>query len=209
MAVLLTGGSALAWALPPESLDWQPALVWREPWRWWTAAFVHWSALHLVANLGAALLVALFGLVGRVPASIALAWGLAWPLTHLGLLLQPDLLHYGGLSGVLHAGVTAAIVYLLLCAPGARRRIALALGIGLLAKLTVEAPWGPALRPLPGWDIEVAPLAHATGAVAGALTASLCTLASRWLAARRVTAPAAAARAWQQPLRQPRSGPWP
>jgi rhomboid family GlyGly-CTERM serine protease len=200
VAVLLIGGSALAWGLPPESLDWQPALVWREPWRWWTAAFVHWSALHLVANLGAALLVTLFGLVARVPASIALAWGLAWPLTHLGLLLQPGLLHYGGLSGVLHAGIAAAIVYLLLCAAGARRRIALALGIGLLVKLTVEAPWGPALRQLPGWDIEIAPLAHTTGAAAGAamgaLTAILRAQAGRWRAGRRVTAPAAAARAW-------------
>ena len=29
----------------------------------------------------------------------AWAWFVAWPLTHLGLLLQPSLLHYGGLSG--------------------------------------------------------------------------------------------------------------
>ncbi len=186
LAAGLIGGSVIAWWLPTGQLDWQPARVWREPWRWWTAAFVHWSALHLMANLGAALLVTLFGLVARVPASVALAWLLAWPLTHLGLLLQPGLLHYGGLSGVLHAGVAAAIVYLVRCAPGMRRRIALALGAGLLVKLGAEAPWGPALRQLPGWDIAVAPLAHATGALAGAG----CALASLWRA--RLTAPAAA-----------------
>ena len=190
LAAVLIGGSVLAWWLPTERLDWQPALVWREPGRWWTAAFVHWSALHLVANLGAALLVTLFGLVARVPAAIALAWLLAWPLTHLGLLLQPSLPHYGGLSGVLHAGVAAVIVYLIWCAPGTRRRIALALGAGLLVKLGVEAPWGPALRQLPGWDIAVAPMAHATGALAGAL----CGLVAALLmpAPTPTTAPAAA-----------------
>ena len=38
--------------------------------------------------------------------------GLARPLTQLGLLMRPDLLHYGGLSGVLHAGVAAAALWL-------------------------------------------------------------------------------------------------
>ena len=48
------------------------------------------------------------------------AWACAWPLTQLGLLVRPDLLHYGGLSGVLHAG--AAIVALHLVWRGARLR---------------------------------------------------------------------------------------
>jgi hypothetical protein len=40
-------------------------------------------------------------------------------------------------------------------------------------KLLIEAPWGPALRHPPDWDIAIAPLAHATGAIAG--------LAAAWL----------------------------
>jgi hypothetical protein len=48
------------------------------------------------------------------------AWVCAWPLTQLGLLMRPDLSHYGGLSGVLHAG--AAIVALHLVWRGARAR---------------------------------------------------------------------------------------
>jgi len=47
----------------------------------------------------------------RAPRAAAFAWFVAWPLTHL-LMAVPDsahlaqsLQHYGGLSGVLHAGV--------------------------------------------------------------------------------------------------------
>jgi len=167
----LVAGAAVGWFVPTALWDWQPGLAGQQPWRWWTAAFVHWSPLHAAANLGAALLVALFGAVARVPARVALAWMLAWPLTHLGLLVAPGLLHYGGLSGVLHAGVAVVIVWLVLRAPGARRHIALALGAGLLLKLGFEAPWGAPLRQAPGWDIAVVPLAHATGTLAGALCA--------------------------------------
>ena len=38
----------------------------------------------------------------------SLAWLLSWPLTQWGLMLQPELLHYGGLSGVLHGGAAIA-----------------------------------------------------------------------------------------------------
>jgi hypothetical protein len=46
-------------------------------------------------------------------------------------------------------------------------------GAGLLAKLWLEQPWGPVLRDAADWDIAVAPLAHATGALAGALCGAL------------------------------------
>ena len=39
---------------------------------------------------------------------------------------------------------------------------------GLAAKLALEAPWGPPTRSVPGWDLAIAPLAHAAGALAGA-----------------------------------------
>ena len=40
---------------------------------------------------------------------------------------------------------------------------------GLVIKLWTEQPWGPPLRHTAEWDIAVAPLAHATGALAGLL----------------------------------------
>ena len=163
--------AAVAWGLPREALDWQPALVASQPWRALSAAFVHWSALHLAANLAGTLVVAAFGLAARVPAAAALAWLAAWPLTHLGLLLRPDLVHYGGLSGVLHAGVAVAACGLLFDADRRRGWLGFAVLAGLAAKLVVEAPWGPALQQAPGWDISLAPFAHATGTVAGLLCA--------------------------------------
>jgi hypothetical protein len=37
----------------------------------------------------------------------------------------------------------------------------------LLVKVVSESPWGAPLRQVPGWDIAVAPFAHASGLVAG------------------------------------------
>ncbi len=182
LAVAAAGlaGSLLAWWLPATLLDWQPALASSEPWRAFTAAWVHWSPRHLAANLAGVLAVAALGWVARLPALAALAWVLAWPLTQLGLLLRPELAHYGGLSGVLHAGVVVAAVWLMLTASkGLQRRIGLAIALGVVTKLWLETPWGPALRTSAEWDIAVAPLAHATGALAGASCAALLALLAR------------------------------
>ena len=173
----LLGASALAgWTLPTESIDWQPALAWREPWRALTAVGVHYSAQHLIANLIGTGVAGLFGVVAQVPARLAWAWLAAWPLTQTGLLLRPDLAHYGGLSGVLHAGVTAVGVFLLLTGTRAQRWVGAAVLAGLCAKIASESPWGAPLRHPAGWDIAVAPLAHATGALAGAACAAIALL---------------------------------
>ena len=172
----MAGGSLVAWWLPAPLLDWQPALARTEPWRAITAAFVHWSALHLAANLGAAAAVAAYGAAAGLPRGAALAWVLAWPLTQIGLLTQPLLLHYGGLSGVLHGGVAVACLWLLVRGSGGRRAIGAMVMTGLFIKLGLEQPWGPPLRTGEGFDIATAPLAHATGAVAGLACAAL------WLA---------------------------
>ena len=157
-------GAALA-----QALDWQPTRLATEPWRAVTAAWVHLSPLHLGANLLGTALVAALGVVAGCGRRAALAWALAWPLTQLGLLAQPQLLHYGGLSGVLHAAVVVAALQLVLCDIGPRRAIGAALLVGVAAKLLLEAPWAGPLRQVAGWDIAIAPLAHASGACAGAL----------------------------------------
>jgi len=151
----------------PIDLDWQPALAWREPWRAWTAAAVHLSTLHLAANLAGVLVVAALGVAAGVPAAAAWAWFVAWPLTQFGLVWRPDLAHYGGLSGVLHAGVAIVAVYLVASGPGRPRRIGLAIAAGLVAKVLLEAPWGAAVVHPAGWDIGIAPFAHACGTLAG------------------------------------------
>ncbi len=170
-AAVLAAGTVVAFRVPSALLDWQPALAWAQPWRWWTAAWVHWSTLHLLANLAGLALVTALGLLARLPARAAWAWALAWPLTQLGLLLRPELPRFGGLSGVLHAGVAIVALHLLRStAEPRRRRIGALLLLGLALKLALEAPWGPVLQPRPGWDIAVVPWSHLCGTAAGLLT---------------------------------------
>ena len=180
LTAVLMGGALLGWWLPSAWLDWQPDLAATEPWRAWTAVFVHWSPLHLGSNLLAAAVVAAYGVASQVSRGFAGAWFLAWPLTQLGLLLKPDLAHYGGLSGLLHGGVAIVCLWLLVAAQGARRAIGAAVALGLAIKLVSESPWGPALQHSEEFDIAVAPIAHATGAAAGLLCGGLALLAHRW-----------------------------
>ena len=159
--------------IDPALIDWQPALAWRQPWRAFSAIGVHYSAAHLVGNLAGVALAGVFGVAALVPARLAWAWLAAWPLTHFGLLIRPDLAHYGGLSGVVHAGVAIVIVFVLVSGTRRQRLVGSAVLVGFCAKLLSEAPWGEALRHPAGWDIAVAPLAHTSGALAGAVCAVL------------------------------------
>ena len=170
-----------AHALPSGALDWQPGRWALEPWRLFSAAFVHWSAQHLMANLAGCAVLAALGWAARLPPRCTLAWALAWPLTQLGLQWQPGLQHFGGLSGVLHAGVAVAVVELLLRRRGRERLIGAAIGLGLVLKLALEQPLGAPLRRVEGWDIALVPFSHLSGALAGAL----CALAVLGLQRRR------------------------
>jgi rhomboid family GlyGly-CTERM serine protease len=155
-------------------LSWQPALAFGEPWRWWSAAWVHLSGLHLAANLLGGLLLGALAWLVDPPRIAAWAWALAWPLTHASLLLQPALLRYGGLSGVLHAGL--ALCACGLCERGrmpAQRWLGAALLTGLSCKVLLERPWAAPLVNAPGWDFAIAPLAHAAGLFWGVLLGAL------------------------------------
>jgi rhomboid family GlyGly-CTERM serine protease len=159
-----------------HALDWQPRHALTQPWRWWTAAWVHHSVAHLAVNLAGCAALAALGTAARLGRRWTMAWLLAWPLTHLGLLLQPTMAHYGGLSGVLHAGVAVATIALLTTPANhpsrqRRRRVGRLIGAGLLIKLVMERPWLVELQPAPWLGVAVAPLAHALGAAGGALAA--------------------------------------
>lgn len=167
-------GALAVLGLASGALDWQPALVRREPWRAWSAALVHLSGLHLAANLAGCALVGALGLLARVPQRSVSAWMVAWPLTQLALLARPDIGHYAGLSGVLHAGVAVVAVHLIATARGLRQAIGLALLAALALKVASETPWAAeALRHPEGWDIAIAPFAHASGLAAGATLSAL------------------------------------
>lgn len=164
----------------PATLDWQPALAATEPWRWWTAAFVHLSPAHLAANLAGCAVLAAFGQAARLPPRWAAAWLAAWPLGHLGLLAVPALAHYAGLSGMLHAGVAVAALGLAWSQAGRRRTIGLAVLAGAALKVLAERPWQGAVQTVPGWDIPVAPAGHASGLLAGLVCAAcVCALTPR------------------------------
>lgn len=179
----LVGGwmllSVLAWWWPAPLLDWQPERALHEPWRAWTALFIHWSEWHLLANLGAAAVVLAYGWYAPVRVAQALAFFVAWPITHAALVFKPDLAHYGGLSGVLHAGVAIVSLALIVRARGGRRAVGAAVMLGLVIKLATEQPWGPALQRTPEFDIAVAPVGHLAGALAGLVCGALALLATR------------------------------
>ncbi len=178
VAALLGLGSAIAYSVPAAALEWQPGLAASEPWRAFSGALVHYSTMHMAGNAAGIVLVAALGVAARAPWRLALAWIAAWPLTQLGLLVQPEIAHYGGLSGLVHAAVAIICVYLI----GAGHRV---LGGAMLAgeivKVLSEAPWGAPLRHPEGWDIAVAPLAHASGLIAGVLCALVAESLARML----------------------------
>lgn len=162
------------------ALDWQPSLAHSQPWRWWTPVAVHLSVQHWLGNAAGVMLVGVLGWAARLPPQAAWAWFMAWPLTHLALGLRPDLLRYGGASGILHAGVAVTAVWLVWWRQGPSRGLGVLIGAGLTLKVLSEAPWGPVLQAREDWDILIAPWAHATGTSAGAACALLISAWIRW-----------------------------
>lgn len=160
--------------------DWQPDLAWSQPWRWWTPVAVHLSMQHLLNNVTGVILVGGLGWAARLPQTAAWAWCMAWPLTHLSLLLRPELLRYSGASGVLHAGVAVTTVWLVIWHRGQLRWIGASMGLILLVKVLNEAPWGPVLQTREGWDIAIAPWAHATGSLTGIACGLLMSCRLHW-----------------------------
>ena len=107
--------------------------------------------MHLLANLLATALVAAYGWAARVPVEVALAWLVAWPFTHVALWAKPELLHYGGLSGVLHAGVAAVTVWLVLRGQGAHRTIGWMMLVGQASSCWSKSPGAPRCTLPPNW----------------------------------------------------------
>ncbi len=169
LCLLLALGCLTAWARG-QPLEWE---WWHDfaldAGSWWTAALVHRSPAHGLANLLALGALAVLGLALQVPRAQAWALAAAWPLSTLLLLLFPQIERYAGLSGVLHAAVAVLVVH---CAWSRDRHgWASLLGAGLAAKLLAEGAWSRPLVFEPEWGFAVATGAHLTGALAGLLCA--------------------------------------
>jgi hypothetical protein len=166
VAALVTATLPDAWL---DRLDWQPRLALIQPWRLWTAAAVHWTAAHLVLDLAGLLLLAALGYALGLPRRAVLAWALAWPLTQAGLWLHPGLPHYGGLSGVLHAGAAVLALQLLAEVRPTRRVAGWVLAAALGVKLVHEVLGGAVPLAAGQAGIAVSPWPHVSGAVCAAL----------------------------------------
>ena len=106
---LAAGGMGVAlaswWGGPGlhDALDWQRGRLTTQPWRWWSAAFVHLDTGHLAANLAGVAAVAAFGVatgLGRAADDLkpGLAATIAADLDHLAAAWPGDLP-----SGTIHA----------------------------------------------------------------------------------------------------------
>jgi hypothetical protein len=149
-----------------------PAQGWAHnpPTRWVSAAWAHASTPHLQANLLGCGLLAVLGWLSEVRARAALAWLLAWPLANGLLLLDPRLPAFMGASGVLHAGIAVLAVHLLL---NQRQALGVAVLAGLSVKVGFDLSHGLPTYPHPALGIDVSPLSHLTGTLAGLFFAGI------------------------------------
>lgn len=183
-ALVVCALQALA-PLPPW-LEYRHELLGAQPWRVFSAHFVHLNWEHAVVNVAAWIVVArLFSTEltsGRHLAVIAVsalgvsAW-LAW--------IHPEIAWYRGLSGVLHgiffAGAIAWTIAAMRLAD--KDKTSLFLPIALIAvgwaKVIAEQPAGSAM-PYAEWlDAAIVPQAHLAGSIIGTALGAMIALPAR------------------------------
>jgi membrane associated rhomboid family serine protease len=184
---LLGGGAVLvAWftgmappvpEFPAHPLAWDATGWLRHPWTLWTSAWVHTSLGNLAGNLLAIVGLAVAGaaLGARRPAAIALL--VAWPASTLALLIWPEVTHYAGLGGAIHAA--AAVLGVHIAARPAFKPFSPLLFAALALKLLAERGWAQPVAFDPSWGFNVVYAAHLTGALAGAACGALAVLLSK------------------------------
>ena len=162
------------WVLHPQA-GWHQSMA-----SWWATAWLHGSPEHLNRNLAGAALVGALGLVAKVRWPSSLAWFMAWPLTHVGMLWQTTLTSYIGLSGVLHAGAAVVGCHLVIHADRPTTRlVGCAWLLALACKIFMENPWQHVLFLSSASAIKVAPWAHFSGVIAGLVCGTLVHLLAR------------------------------
>ncbi len=168
LLALVAGVSFVACCLgQPAAWRWERDNPAAWPWTLWTAALTHLSTGHWLANTAALAALALLGHRLRVGTGAVLALFIAWPLSTLGLLHWPQLTHYSGLSGLVHAGVGVLIAHAAINSIAKPVGFVLAAGLGL--KLLSEHAWSAPLVYSNQWGFTVVQAAHLSGAAAGLL----------------------------------------
>ena len=157
-----------------------------ELWRLWTGHLVHGSWTHFAYDVGAAVLLCLA--FGR---ALRLLW--MAPLLSVGLLVAlPDVQHYYGLSGLLHAWVVTALADVVWRERGPRARLAAALLAGTIGKAALETALGTSLFTM-GLDFggPVLHASHLAGALVGLVGILAGAIANVTRAPRTASRPAA------------------
>lgn len=179
IAAFMTGTSTTGpWALHP-TLGWN-----QSAWTYWTCVWLHANNMHLISNLAGLGITLAWGWLFRLDLTAAIAWFIAWPITHLLLvLLDPHLASYYGLSSVLHAGLSIAASSLILRprddGPPHQATIGIALLGLLLIKCWLENPHFQSIIPRADLGMNVAPLSHWAGTISGLFVTLMATLLSK------------------------------
>lgn len=118
-------------------LIYQSDVLWSEPWRLWTAHWIHVGWSHAVLNLAALLLLPL--IFPLYPVSrFWLLLLLGSPLLSVALIIGlPELERYAGLSGILHGIYFSAALHAFVSRSD--RLVASILYLGLTIKLILES----------------------------------------------------------------------
>lgn len=170
LTLLLIGG-ALAVAAVPGCTPWlvydRPAILSGQVWRMFTGHWVHFSLRHLVYDM------APLGVAGWIIERRGLpgfGWLCAlapWAISAALLVLEPQMIICGGLSGL----ATAALVYLALCGlsdPPPWRWVCGAALLALAGKTAFELAAGrTVLDTLAGLPVVVSATSHVAGAASG------------------------------------------
>ncbi len=177
LAAALAVGIALAGDTGREFLRYdRPAIAAGEVWRLLSGHFAHLGTSHLVLNVAGLALVWFLVAAHLTRRQWLLVTVLVIGGIDLGFwFLQPQLIGYVGLSGLLHGLLAAGVVAGL----GSRRIEPIVLAVILVAKIAYEQLAGP----LPGSEATtggaVIVAAHAYGVVAGAVAAGLIRISVR------------------------------
>lgn len=154
------------------ALHWQSTTWTQKPWTLWTAPLVHLSGVHLVANLGALVCLAVLGRFQNAGRAAAIALLCTWPITTLGLVAWPQVTAYSGMSGLL-CGMLA-ILWAHATLRSAQKGLSYVLFALLVLKLLSEEGWAHPIAFDPEWGFNVVYAAHFAGAMAGAFFGLTC-----------------------------------
>ena len=133
-----------------------------DPWRWFSAHFVHADPGHLAWNVVATVILAVLlaqqGFRRLLPMTLACILAV-----NIGLVMDGNLARYCGFSGVLNGWF--AVLLLTMWRNKERRYLAAAIGTGAIAKIGWELLTHAALFTDHSWS--TVPVAHAAGALGG------------------------------------------